>query len=150
MFLLSLFGPPPFSFNFSSLCLSLSLSLYIVLFFLSSFLSFFFLLSFGSLFLSLSLFFCLLCFCFMKGTTSKYSITKFFHQSFLFFWVSCLVFSLNPFFLSLFFFLILSCVFVQHQCFWFQKTQVEKHQFLVKRGVATKRFLFYEPVFCKM
>ena len=30
--------------------------------------------------------------------------------------------------------------FVQHQCFWFQKTQVEKHQFWVKRGVATKRF----------
>ena len=29
--------------------------------------------------------------------------------------------------------------FVQHQCFGFQKTQVEKHQFLVKRGVATKR-----------
>ena len=30
--------------------------------------------------------------------------------------------------------------FVEHQCFWFQKTQVKKHQFLVKRGVATKRF----------
>ena len=28
------------------------------------------------------------------------------------------------------------------------KTQVEKHQFWVKRGVATNRF-FYEPVFCK-
>ena len=35
-----------------------------------------------------------------------------------------------------------SYVFVQHQRFWFQKTQVEKHQFLVKRGGgATKRFL---------
>ena len=40
-------------------------------------------------------------------------------------------------------------LFVQHQCFWFQKTQVEKHQFLVKRGVATKR-VFYDPVFYKM
>ena len=39
--------------------------------------------------------------------------------------------------------------FAQHQCFWFQKNKVEKHQFLVKRGVATKRF-FYEPVFWKM
>ena len=29
---------------------------------------------------------------------------------------------------------------VQHHCFWFQKTQVQKHQFLVKRGVATERF----------
>ena len=32
--------------------------------------------------------------------------------------------------------------------FWFQKNQVEKHQFLGKKGVATKRF-FYDPVFCK-
>ena len=37
--------------------------------------------------------------------------------------------------------------FVQHHCFWFQKTQVEKHQFLVKEGgcnitgVKSYRFL---------
>ena len=46
--------------------------------------------------------------------------------------------------------------------FWFQKTQVEKHQFLVKRGVATKRvflitcglqnvksYRFFLPLFAK-
>ena len=33
--------------------------------------------------------------------------------------------------------------------FGLEKNKVEKHQFLVKRGVATKRF-FNEPVFCKM
>ena len=38
--------------------------------------------------------------------------------------------------------------FVEHQCCWFQKTQAEKHQFWVKRGVATESF-FVEPVFCK-
>ena len=27
--------------------------------------------------------------------------------------------------------------------------KIEKHKFLVKRGVATKR-VFYEPVFCKL
>ena len=59
---LALFGPPSFS-------VSLSQSLFFLLFFLSSFLSLFWL-SFGSLFLSLSFF--LLCFSFMKGTTSKY------------------------------------------------------------------------------
>ena len=63
-----------------SISLSLSLSLYLLLF--SSvflvFLFFVFLLYFGSFFLSLSLFFCFLCFCFMKVATSNYSITKFF------------------------------------------------------------------------
>ena len=54
-------------------------------------------------------------------------------------------------------------LFVQHQCFWFQKNKVEKHQFLVKRGVATKRFFFWTcvlenvksyrffcPIFCQI
>ena len=31
--------------------------------------------------------------------------------------------------------------------FWFQKKQVEKHQFLVKRGVATKRFFYMNLCF---
>ena len=64
-FLLSLFWPPPFS-----IYLSLSLSLLLVLFFLPSCLLF--LLYFASLFLSLSFLVLLLCFCFMKRTTSKY------------------------------------------------------------------------------
>ena len=33
--------------------------------------------------------------------------------------------------------------------FGFKKTQVEKHQFLVKRGVATKRFFFMNLCFAK-
>ena len=82
-------GLPLFPFLFLCLCL--------VLFFLSSFLSFF-LLSFGSLFLSLSVFFSLLCFCFMKGTTPKYSVKEFCLQSFLFFgFLSC--FQIDIFFL---------------------------------------------------
>ena len=39
--------------------------------------------------------------------------------------------------------------FVQHHCFWFQKTQVEKHIFSKKGGLQQNGF-FYEPVFCKM
>ena len=67
LFLLSLFWPPPFSIFLS---LSLSSSCH---FFLPSCLSF--LLSSASLFLSLSFLVLLLCFCFMKSTTSGYSIT---------------------------------------------------------------------------
>ena len=74
LFILGLFWPPPFQFLF--LCLSR------VLFFLSSFLSFLFTFFWFLVFVSLFVF-CLLCFCFMKETTSNYSITKFsFHQSF--------------------------------------------------------------------
>ena len=71
-----------------------------------------------------------------------------FHQSFLFFLVSCRFFFRNPF-SYLCFFLILSYVFVQHQCFWFQKAQVENTNFGSKGGLQQNVF-FYEPVFCKM
>ena len=90
-FSLSLFWPPSF-------CVSFSLSLFFFIFF-SSFLSLF-LFSFGSLFLS-HYFFFLLCFSFMKGTTSKKNNCKFFiHQYFIFFWF--------PVFLSLAFILLSS------------------------------------------
>ena len=44
---------------------------------------------------------------------------------------------------------------VQHKGFWFQNKELKKKKkkkkhFLVKRGVATKRAFFYQPVFCKM
>ena len=39
---------------------------------------------------------------------------------------------------------------VQHQGFWFENKELRKKHFLVKRGVATKRVFFYEPVFWKM
>ena len=61
---LAFFGLPLFQFLF------VCLSVFFFSFFLPSRLSF--LLSFGSLSLSLSFFFFLLCFSFMKGTTSKY------------------------------------------------------------------------------
>ena len=89
------FGLPLFQLLF--LCLSL------LFFFLSSFLSFF-LLSFASLFLSLSFLFFLLCFCFMRRTTSKYSITKIFFINISRFWFSVLFSHWNLFFVSLFFF----------------------------------------------
>ena len=124
-FSIAFFGLPLFHFFF--LCLSLFLS------FLPSFLSFF-LLSFGFLFLSLSLFWFLLCFCFMKGTTSKYSITKFlFINPFSFLLVSSLLFSFKSPFLFFAFFLILSCVFVLHQCFSL-KMQVQKTPILGQEG----------------
>ena len=63
-FSLAFFGLPLF--QFLLLCLSL------VLFFLFFLLVFLVLLSFCSLFFSLSFPFFLLCFCFMKGTTSKH------------------------------------------------------------------------------
>ena len=77
LFLLSLFLASPF-FNCSfsvSLLLFFLLLLLLLLFFLSSFLSFFF--AFFCFLVFVSFFHFLFCFCFMKRTTSKYSITKF-------------------------------------------------------------------------
>ena len=140
-FSLSLFWPP-------SVCVSLSLSLFFLLFFLSSFLSLF-LLSYGSLFLSLSFFFFLLCFSFMKGTTSKKSIASFFFINILSFLVSCLLF-FQVSFSYLCYFLILSYVFYSTSRFLVSKQTAKKKQiFLVKRGVATKRFFFINLCFAK-
>ena len=128
LFPLSLFWPPPFS---------LSLSLLFV--FLPSCLSC--LLSFASLFLSLCFLFFLLCFCFMRRTTPKYSISKFFFPcilSLFFGFLSCSLFQIP--FSYLCFFLILSYVFGSTSMFLVSK-QTRKNQFLVKRGVATKRCL---------
>ena len=131
-FSLPFFGLPLFQ------CFFLCLSLLLVIFSFPSCLSF--LLSFGSLFLSLSFLFFLLCFCFMKGTTSNSSIPKFSFINLFCFLVSCLLFSLKSFFfLSLFFFADFKLCFCSTSLFWVSKKQVEKHQFLVKRGVATKR-----------
>ena len=83
-----------------------------------------------------------------KNNMKILNCNLFFLQSFLFYMVSCFVFPFKSLFLVLvFFFLVM--FFVQHECFWFQNKQLKKHNFLVKRGVATKRF-FYQPVFCKM
>ena len=142
MFLLSLFWPALFPFFFFSL--SLSLSLLLILFF-SSFLSFLYVF-FGFLFFSLSLFVCLLCCCFMKGTTSKDSIIKFFFINPLFFsFLSCFLFEIC-FLLSLFF-LIFSYVFFNINVVGFKTHKLKKHNFWVKRGVATKRLFLSTCVF---
>ena len=100
-------------FHFVFLCLSLFLS------FLPSFLSFFFVFFWFLVFVSFFFWWFLLYFCFMKGTTSKYSITKLlFINPFSFLLVSSLLFSFKSPFLSFFFFFSdFKFVFVQHQCF---------------------------------
>ena len=146
LFLLSLFlASPFFYFPFS---VSLSLSLLFLSFFLPSCLSF--LLSFGScfvIFLSFSFFFA---FVSWKEQHQIIQLQFFLHQSFLFFVVSCLVFLSNPFFSSLRFPDFKLCFLFNINGFGFKTNNLTtKQTFLVKRGVATKRF-FYEPVFCKM
>ena len=130
-FSLAFFWPPPFS-----IALSLSLSYYFLSFFLPVFLfAFFCFLVFVSFFPLLS---SLLVF------HEKNSI-KFFNYKVVFihllsFIVFCLVFSLKSLFLIFVFPHFKLCFFVEHQCIWFQKTQVQKHQFLVKRGGCNKAF----------
>ena len=147
-FLHSLFWPPPFS-----LFLSLSFSLFwasFSFFLSSSFLSFFFA-SFGFLFLSLSFFWFLLCFCFMKGTTSKYSITKFlFINPFSFLLVSSLLFSFkSPFLIFVFFPAFKFCFFninvFLKKCKFKKKTPI-----FGQEGGCNITVFFYQPVFCKM
>ena len=137
-FSFAVFWPPPFSI---SLSLSLSLSLSCFFFF---FLLVFFLLSFGSFFLSLSFLLFLLCFCFMKGTTSKHLIAISFSSIFCFL-VSCLFFLSTPYFLSLFFFFFPDfklCI-LFNIIFWFQNKQLKNtHTFGVKRGLQQNRFFF--------
>ena len=121
-------------FHVHVLCLSLSLSLF---FFLPSFLSFFF--AFFLFLIFVSFFLCLSSLlCFMKRTTSKYSITKIFvHQSFLIFVAFLSSFSFKSPFLIFACFLIFSFVFCSTSMFSFKKCKFKKHQFWVKRGVAT-------------
>ena len=139
---LAFFGLPLFQ-VFLSLSLSSSCP-----FSLPSCLSF--LLSFASLFLSLSFLFFLLCFCFMKRTTSERLMYKvFLHQSFLFFgFLSSFLFEI-PFSYLCFFGWFKVMFLFNIIVFGFKKNQVEKHQFLVKRGVATKRFFFMTLCFAK-
>ena len=84
----------------------------------------------------------------MKGTTSKIKFNSSFINPFSFL-VSCLVFSFKSLFL-IFDFPDFKLCFCSDSMFLAQKTQVEKTQILVKSGVATKRFFFNEPVFCKL
>ena len=126
---------------------SFSVSLLFFCFLFPSCLSF--LLSFVTWFLSLSFISFLLCFCFMKITTSKYSIAIFSLKSFLLFWFLCCFLFQNPFF-YLCCFLILSYVFYSTSRFLISKhTTSKKRNFWVKRGVATKRGFFINLCFEK-
>ena len=138
---LTFFGLPLFHFLF--LCLSVLL----LSFFLPSCLSF---LAFFS-FLFLSPFFVLSSvLLFLEKNNMKILNWNFFCSSKCsLFWVSCLVFSLKSLFLILVFSWFWVMFFVQHHCFWFQKTQVEKHPILGQKGGCNITG-FYEPVFCKM
>ena len=114
------------------------LSLFFFSFFIPSCLCF--LLSFGSLFGSLSLFFFLLWFSFMKGTTSKYSIASFFlHQYFPFFF-NFLPFLFQVPFSYLCSFLILSYVFCSTSRFLIPNKQLTKKTNWSKGGLQQNGF----------
>ena len=140
---LAFFDLPLFLFLFPCL------SLFFFSFFIPSCLCF--LLSFGSLFWSLSLFFFILWFSFMKGTTSKYSIASSSSSISSLFLVSCLfLFQVPVSYLCSF--LILSYVFVQHQGFSFPNKQLKKntHTFFGQKGGCNKTIFLYQPVFWRM
>ena len=140
---LNLFWPSPFS---VSLSLSLSCSCY----FLSFFLVFLFLLSFGSFLFSLSHFSFFFAFVFWKEQHAIFKLQFIFSSIFSLFMVSCLVFLFQiPFSYLCFFPGIQLCFLFNINVFGFKKIQVKKHQFLVKRGVATKRVFFNNLCFEK-
>ena len=111
----------------------------------SSFLSFFLLVFLILLSLvpsfSLFIFSCRLCFCFMNKTTIKRLNCNLFSSILCLLWFPVLFSLWDPFLLSLFL-LIFSYVFVEHQCFWFEKRNLKTTNFWSKGGVATKRLFF--------
>ena len=116
------FWPPPFP-----LSLSLSLS-----FFPSSFLLFF----------GFFYFFVSSLFLFHEKNNIKFFNSKVFCSSTLsYFLVFCLVFSFKSLFLVLVFFPNFKLCFYQHECFWFQNKQLQKHKLLVGRGLQPNVFL---------
>ena len=148
LFSVFLFLSPLAFFGLPLFCFSLSVSLFC--YFLS-----FFLLVFAFCFLFVSCFCLFLCFAFFFAFVSwnkqhqQNSVATFFSCNFFLFLVSCLVFSLKSLFLIFVSFLVFSSVVCSTSIFWFHKTQVEKHQFWVKRGVATKRVFFINLCFEK-
>ena len=132
MFLLSLFWPPPFSISLS-LSLSCSCPFSFLLVFLFDFFWFLVFVSFFPLLSSLLLFH-------ERNNIKIFNCNIFVHQYFLFFcFLSCFLFQIP--FSYLCYFLILSYVFVQHQCFWFQKTKLKNNNFWWKGGLQQK-FVF--------
>ena len=131
LFLLSLFWPPPFS-----VYLSLSLSGSFLSFFLLVFLFCFLLVPCFSLFLFLSS----LIWFHERNNIKIFNCKFIFHQSFLFFLFSVFCFLIEMPFCCLCFPLLYSYVFCSTSMLLVSKTQVEKHQFLVKRGLQQNVF----------
>ena len=87
----------------------------------------------------------ILCFFLCRTTSKIFNCKSFLHQSFFWFPV---FFVSNPFFLSLLF--PDFYVFVQHQCFWFEKKASWKTTiFGEKGGVQQNGFLFINLCFAK-
>ena len=136
-------GLPLFQFLF--LCLSLPF------FFLSSFLSFFFAFFCFLVFVSLFPFLSSLLLFHEEDNIKNIQLQSFSSLIFSLLggFLSCFIFEI-PFSYLCVFLLSLSYVFCSTSLYLVSKIQVEKHQFLVKRGVSTKRFFFMSLVFCKM
>ena len=145
----SFFLPQPFL-AFPFFCFSFSVSLLLLFFsFFLPCLSFFCFILVPSFSLFLIFLSSLLLFS-EKNNMQFLNCNLFFHQYFLFFlWFPVLFFSFKSLFLIFAFFLVFSYVFCLTSMFWVSKTQVKKHQFLVNRGVATKRFFFNNLCFEK-
>ena len=142
-FSLSHFGPPSFS-------VSLSLSLFFLLFFLSSFLSLFFAFFWFLVWVSFFIFLSSLVF-FHERHNINILNCKFFFSEIISFFCFLPFFVSSSFFLSLLFPDFKLCFLFNIKVFGFKtknlKKKKKKKHFLVKRGVATKRFFFINLCF---
>ena len=139
-FSLAFFGLPLFQFLF--LCLSRAL------FFLFAFLSLFFAFFLFLIFLSFLPFLSSLLL-FHERNNIKTLNCYFFLKSFLFLFVSCLAFSFPIPFSYRCFFPEFKLFFVQHQCFWFQKTKLNTPIFGQKGACNITFFFFMNLCFAK-
>ena len=133
-FSLAFFWPPPFSISLS-LSLSCSCPFFFLLVFLVCFLLVLVYVSFFPFLSSLLLFH-------ERNNIKIFNCNLSLHQHFLLVLFPVLCFLSNPFFLSLLFPDFKLCFWFNINVFGFKTNSLTKQKFLVKRGVATKRFLF--------
>ena len=139
---LTFFGLPLFLFPF--LCLS------VALFFLPSFLSFFFAFFLFLVFVSFFPYLSSLLLFHEKKSMKIFNCNLFSWNIFSFFWFPVLLFCFKSLFLIFAFSWFLSYVFSSTSMFLVSKRTNWEAQKNKKKQIATKRFFFYEPVFCKM